>query len=302
MNTIPQTRIGAVGAISHTAVAVLAMGAGLAIATWAVGLLGLAATPSEPFVSRVAAGGAVTLLVVGVIVLLCRLWDRAPLASIGLTGIRADASGFLLGLVVVLCPAVLILGLLTAVGAADWREISPSSLAVFLMTNTVVALLFEAIPEEISIRGYALTALRRHFRNPAATALNIVAFLLVPLVAVNLEALLQNLAGNPNVAFTLAPGGEDAFFYYAMLTGFGWMLVAARDATGAGTVWTCIGAHIAFLTVNRTVLGQAGGVDIQLGEIATLVFFAGYLVAAGITFSMLVSRRRKRAPERPAMP
>lgn len=300
MNATPQTRIGAIGAISRAAVAVFTMGAGLAIATWAVGLVGLAATPSEPFASRVAAGGAVTLLVVGVIVLLCNLWDRAPLASIGLTGSRADASGFLLGLVVLLCPAVLLLGLLTVVGAADWREINPSALAGFLMTNTVVALLFEAIPEEISIRGYALTSLRRHFRNPAATALNIVAFLLVPPVAVNLEALLQKLVGNANAAFALAPGGEGAFFYYAMLTVFGWMLIEARDATSAGSVWTCIGAHIAFLTVNRTVLGQAGGVDIRLGEIATLVFFAGYLVAAGITFSMLVSRRRKKTPEHPA--
>ena len=278
------------------------MGVGLAFATWAAGLLGLAATPSQPFASRVAVGGAVTLLVVGVIVLLCRLWDRAPLTSIGLTGTRADASGFLLGLVTLLCPAVLILGLLTVFGAVDWSEISPSSLALFLMTNTVVALLFEAIPEEISIRGYALTSLRRHFRNPAATALNIGAFLLVPLVAVNLEALLQNLMENADTAFALAPGGEGAFFYYAMLTVFGWMLIEARDATSAGTVWTCIGAHIAFLTVNRTVLGQAEGIDIELGEIATLVFFAGYLVAAGITFSVLVSRHRKKTPEYLAAP
>ncbi len=93
MNVAPRTRIGAIGAISRVAVAMLAMGASLAFATWPAGLLGVEAIPCQPFASRVAGGGAVALFVVGVILLLCRLWGRLPLAFIGLSGTLADALG-----------------------------------------------------------------------------------------------------------------------------------------------------------------------------------------------------------------
>lgn len=79
--------------------------------------------------------------------------------------------------------------------------------------------------------------------------------------------------------------------YYLVLAGFGAMLVRAREATVSATVWTCVGAHLAFLTVNRIVLGSGDtGVVVDLGDGALLVFFVVYVSAAVLGFHWLRDR------------
>lgn len=281
---------GAFGAVWRSFVAALVMGLALAVASWAGALLGVSAGPDQPVLVRLGIGGAVTVVVVTVVLLLCRVADRAPLSSIGLTGTRADLRGFLLGAGIVTAAGAVMIGVVTVFGLATWNGFDPSSLVLFLVTNAIVALLLEAIPEEVSIRGYALTALRRHFARSTATVLNIATFLTVPVIALGAHVLLDRSLGDTSSVFGLAPGGQDPVMYYFMLAAFGLLLVHARDSTVSATVWTCVGAHVAWLTVNRIVLGQASGIEVELGEVGTLVFFAAYVSAVIIAFSTLASR------------
>lgn len=267
------------------------MGFSLAVAGWVAGLLDVDAGAGHPLAVRIAVAAPVCVVVVVVILWLRRRWDRASLTSMGLTGTRADPLGFLLGLGVVLGSGAGVMALLTLFGAARWVHVDPLALLLFLGANALVALLLEAIPEEIAIRGYALTLLRERFRPTVAVLLTILTFLFVPIVALVIETLLNLMAGSPDAGFVLAPGGQGPFSYYLMLAGFGLMLIYARDATSTATVWTCVGAHLAWLTVNRLTLGQTESFRVELGEVATMVFLAAYLTGAIIAFAVLGSRR-----------
>lgn len=295
MTTTADQRTTAGTAIARALVAVLVMGTGLAIPGFVASQLGASAAAAEPLRNRLLTAGAVCLFVVVLILLLRWRWDRAPVRGIGLTGLRSDTRGFLLGIAVVAGAGVLVLAGLSLVGAVRWTSIDPSRLVLFLATNAVIALLLEAIPEEVSIRGYALTALRARFARSRATPLAIGAFLLVPVVALSTESLLALATGSPEARFTFAPGGEDAVAYYLMLAVFGLMLIYAREATVSATVWTCIGAHLAWLTLNRLVLGDRDtGVEISIGEVPTLVFFGVYFSLSVIGFNLLRSRAERR--------
>lgn len=255
---------------------------------------GVSASPAHSLGARVAVAAPIALVVVTVIVVLRRRWDRAPLTGIGLTGARADLRGFVLGAGVVAAAGALVLAVLSLVGAAHWARLDLGDLVIFLLTNAVVALLLEAIPEEVSIRGYALTALKAHYPRAVATVLNIATFLLVPIVALGTQFLLGLLPGGDGAGFSAAPGGEDPLTYYLMLAAFGLLLVYAREATTKATVWTCIGAHLAWLSVNRIVLGGAAGVEVELSATATMAFFAAYATVVVIGFSLLRERADRR--------
>lgn len=289
------TRTLSVGAALGRAVTAAAlMGVALAVASHLGMVAGVSASPSHPLGVRVAVAAPVALVVVAGILLLRSRWDRGSLAGIGMTGARADLRGFVLGAGVVSTAGAVILAVLSVVGAAHWSSFEPPRLAAFLLTNAVVALLLEAIPEEVSIRGYALTALKARFPRPVATVLNITTFLLVPIAALGTQFLLGQLAGGESVGFSAAPGGEDALTYYLMLAAFGLLLVYAREATTKATVWTCIGAHLGWLSVNRIVLGGAAGVEVELLPSATMVFFGTYVTVAVVSFSLLRDRADRR--------
>ncbi|QSB16529.1 CPBP family intramembrane metalloprotease [Natronosporangium hydrolyticum] len=281
-------------ALARAVAAAFVMGVALAVASFVAAVLGTSAASTEPFVGRLVTATAVCAVVVAVILLLRRRWDRADLRGIGLTGPRSDTRGFLLGLGMVSASGAVVLGVLSLVGGVRWEGFDLTRFAVFLATNAVIALLLEAIPEEVAIRGYALTALRARYRRPVATALAIVTFLLVPPIALATESLLKLLAGAGDVSLQVAPSGEDPIVYYVMIAAFGTMLCYAREATVTATVWTCIGAHLAFLTINRIVLTSGTGVEVELPEVALLVFFVVYLSAAVIGFNWLRARADRR--------
>lgn len=147
----PQRSAG--GAIGRSLVAALVMGLGLAIAGRVAGAIGTSAAPSEPLVDRLVVAASVTVVVIAVIVLIRRRWDRAPLPGIGLSGPGPGCRGFLLGLAVVAVPAIAVLAVLRVSGAAEVRDVDGSALALFLVTNALVAVLLEAVPEEIALRA-----------------------------------------------------------------------------------------------------------------------------------------------------
>src|SRR5699024_3414188 len=56
---------------------------------------------------------------------------------------------------------------------AGWVQLTGVSipqLLIFLAVNTLIALLYEALPEELALRGYAWESLRQRFRPIIATA------------------------------------------------------------------------------------------------------------------------------------
>src|SRR5690606_7037443 len=134
-------------------------------------LYGLTAGPAHPLATRLLVAAPVALFVVGLIVLLRRRLDRLPLAGIGFTGPAAGLRGFLQGAGIVLASGSVVLLALVLFGAASVSDLNAGALLGFLFTNAIVAILFEAIPEETAIRGYALTSLRRRFGPLLAGAL-----------------------------------------------------------------------------------------------------------------------------------
>ncbi|GAB3302969.1 CPBP family glutamic-type intramembrane protease [Pseudoclavibacter terrae] len=284
--------LGRGAAIARALVAAAVMATGLVLSTEVSALLfGVDATAASGFGSRVLVACCVTLVVVGAVLLLRRRWDRRSLTGIGLTGLRADASGFALGLGTLVAAGVAMLLALDVTGVISLIALDPVRLRGFLGANTVVALLLEAIPEELAIRGYALTNLRDAFPPAAATLLNIATFLVVPVLALTLQGALAAARGAGD-QILLAPAGEDPIVYYAMLTAFGYLLICARDATASATVWTSIGAHLGWLTMNRLVLG-GDSVQFEMDDLGMLLFFAGYATISVVTFSWL--RRRHSA-------
>jgi membrane protease YdiL (CAAX protease family) len=104
------------------------------------------------------------------------------LKALGLGGAGAGAGlrAFLTGVGVTAASAVLVLGAGTAGGLLHWSRPDPLPLAGFLITNAVIALLLEALPEETTLRGYAWTALRERFGGTASALGTTAVFLLVP--------------------------------------------------------------------------------------------------------------------------
>lgn len=283
--------IGRGAALVRSLVAAVVMALGLILSTEASALLfGVDATAASAFGSRVVVAFCVTVIVAGVILLLRRRLDRRALRGIGLTGLRTDASGFGLGLGVLVTSGLAVLLVLHVTGMIRVIALDPRQLLGFLATNTVVALLLEAIPEELAIRGYALTNLRDAFPPVAAVVLNIATFLVVPVIALTVQWLLAEARG-ASEGHQFAPSGNDPVVYSTMLAAFGYLLICARDATASATVWACIGAHLGWLTMNRLVLGVEG-VQFEMDELGMLLFFAGYASISIVVFSWLRGRQR----------
>lgn len=132
--------LGRGAAIARALVAAAVMATGLVLSTEVSALLfGVDATAASGFGSRVLVACCVTLVVVGAVLLLRRRWDRRSLTGIGLTGLRADASGFALGLGTLVAAGVAMLLALDVTGVISLIALDPVRLLGFLGANTVVA-------------------------------------------------------------------------------------------------------------------------------------------------------------------
>lgn len=122
----------------------------------------------------------------------------------------------------------------------------------------------------------------------------------MPPVALTTQALLTRLAGADPSAFALAPPGEDPLTYLVILTVFSIMLIFARESTVSASIGTRVGAHLAFLSVNRVLLGSAGtGAELDYSGRTLAIVFGVYLTAAIVAFTLLRARataRRGGAP------
>jgi membrane protease YdiL (CAAX protease family) len=193
--------------------------------------------------------------------------------------------GITTGVVVTGGSAIAVLGIGTLAGWISWGRFHPGDVLVFVVTNAVVAVLLEAFPEEITLRGHTWSALRSRYRGAIATAGTTFLFLLVPGFSSVVQLVVGRITGTTVPRLALAPEGQDPVSYLFLLTVFGLTLIAARQATGS--LWASIGTHLTFLTVNRlTVDGAArdSGWSADLASPDVLLLVPAYLLLAAIIY------------------
>ncbi|MFF1817310.1 type II CAAX prenyl endopeptidase Rce1 family protein [Kribbella sp. NPDC058245] len=208
-------------------------------------------------------------------------------------GLRDAARGLLTGLLVTGGSAVVVFGAGTLAGWITWGRIEPHRVLLFLLTNTVIALLLEALPEELSLRGHTWNALRSRYRGFLAAVGTTALFLLVPGIASAVQLVLGNIFEQETQELSLVPPGQDPASYLFLLTIFGFTLVVARAATGS--LWASIATHLTFLTVNRLTVDGASrdaGWSASVVNQDVLLLVPAYLVLAAIGFYVqsLISR------------
>ncbi|WII35010.1 CPBP family intramembrane glutamic endopeptidase [Paenibacillus thiaminolyticus] len=132
---------------------------------------------------------------------------------------------------------------------------TPDQWLAALLTNLIVAFLFEALPEELGLRGMLYDLLRHRFAAWLAVLFQIILFILVPMTATGLQVL-----------FGLAPGNTINVFYVTLILSFGTCLQLLRLWTGS--LWASIGFHLAYLEIIRFVFSphQYGGPIITFHE------------------------------------
>ncbi|SDD86715.1 hypothetical protein SAMN05428987_6220 [Paenibacillus sp. CF095] len=123
----------------------------------------------------------------------------------------------------------------------EWHFSAEFFLAVVL--NSCIAFLYEALPEELSMRGMVYDGLRFRLRLPVffAYLTQIILFLLVPMSV----SLSQELVG-------MDAGNRITLDYMILLLTYGITLQLLRSLTGS--LWASIGFHIAYLEVARFVV------------------------------------------------
>ncbi|TDC10963.1 hypothetical protein E1265_30505 [Streptomyces sp. 8K308] len=229
-----------------------------------------------------------------------RAGRRAAWLGLGGDG-GAWARSFLVGVAVTATAALLVLGAGTAAGLLSWSRPEPATLVGFVAGNALVAVGLEALPEEVTLRGHAWATLRGRLGGRAAAFGTVAIFLLVPGASTVVAAATARLLGREPDPVGLAPGGQHPVDYLVLLTFFGLALVAARTAGTPAPLWTAIGTHLTFLTVNRVALEgedrDAGWFAIEETPDAVLLVPA-YLLVATAAFAALRrrhTRRRRRA-------
>ncbi|OYO15872.1 CPBP family intramembrane glutamic endopeptidase [Enemella evansiae] len=188
-------------------------------------------------------GGAllVTVAVLGVIALLMRLVDRAPLRRIGLVWTRHSLPALGLGLLIVVVIGQLVMwgGLL--VGQTQRVTLPPDLLSTGMIAATIAlalirAFLLQGIPEELFFRGYLMQALAERPRVAALASAGL--FAVIHLVSKGGQ---QNLV--------------DRLLYLLIPLGFGFLAAALMLRTRS--IWSAVGVHAGFHVSN--LIGQFSG-------------------------------------------
>lgn len=291
----PQPWIRAV-AVALLAWVVLGVGLGLAIGiTDAVEQ----ATGAGLLARIVLQAVLMSALVVPAVVLLRRRLDRRSLASLGLS--RRVGPPIALGVGVGAVTGAVVW---VPAGLLGWIRVDGVDLAAFagfLLLNGVVLALYEAIPEELALRGYVWTNLRDGTGLVIAT---VVTTALFPAIGVVIESgrwIVRTIAGSDTGAFTPIPAGNDAVVYVLQLGLFGLALVAARRIPMEGALLIAMAFHWTQLTVTRVLLGGMGwassGWEIAFVEPDAIALVLVHIVLAGIVFVAVRKRMERRRPE-----
>ncbi|WAL99770.1 hypothetical protein [Streptomyces sp. Je 1-369] len=269
----------------------VALGVGTAVGPVLADGLGLTG-----FAARLVPAALVSAVAVPLVVLTLRRRGTS-LRAIGFGGWAGNLRALLVGAGVTSGAAALVLGAATGAGLLTWSRPDLPELAGFLVTNGVVALLLEALPEETTLRGQTWTALRGRFGGAVSALGTTAVFLVVPGLSTVVEAGVAPLVGGDAGPVGLAPGGQNPVDYLILLTVFGLMLVTARTAVRRAPLCVGIGAHLAFLTVNRVVFegderGAGWSVHLSSPDVELLVPVYLLVAMAGFAAWRRVEGRR----------
>ncbi|MEN1938670.1 CPBP family intramembrane glutamic endopeptidase [Paenibacillus sp. 102] len=151
-----------------------------------------------------------------------------------------------------------------------------------LLINIFIAFFYEALPEELALRGLIYDVLRHRFVAWLAVLFQTLLFLSIPIVVNQIQAIVG-----------LAPGNSIDLSYIILILCFGICLQLLRLWTGS--LWTAIGFHLTYLEVARFVIFQ-NGYDVPkivtyhdsvLG-LGGLFVAVGMIIIGGIIMSLFI--------------
>lgn len=246
------------------------------------------------FPAQLLTGFLISVLAVSLVLLATRVLAQATPEWLGLTGLRSSALAFLKGAGITLGCAVLVFGTATAVGWVSWGEFHLGALLAFIIGNAVVAMLLEALPEELALRGYVFSSLRTRYGPDITVFLTTIVFVVVAMAISLVFTVPEAIAAGDVALLRVSPEGQGSWDYIMFIVLLGILLGYARLATKRQSIWTCIGVHLMVLTVNRvTVFGGSASTGLPMNLEANLAFLLvpTYLTLAVIAFALLQAER-----------
>lgn len=122
---------------------------------------------------------------------------------------------------------------------------TPNQWFTALLINMVIAILYEALPEELALRGMIYDVLRHRFVAWLAVLFQTLLFLSIPIAVNQIQAIVG-----------LAPGNSITLSYILVIICFGICLQLLRLWTRS--IWTTMGFHLTYLEISRFVISQNG--------------------------------------------
>ncbi|WP_405113055.1 CPBP family glutamic-type intramembrane protease [Paenibacillus sp. FSL K6-1217] len=168
-------------------------------------------------------------------------------------------------------------------GALGWTTIIAWHFSVDLLLavvfNTCIAFLYEALPEELTMRGMVYSGLRLRLPAYAAYVVQVLLFVLVPVTVNQLQAWSGQGRGN-NI-------NAD---YVILLLCFGTVLQLWRSLTGS--LWASIGFHLAYLAMARFVILQKDRSiltysELEAGTAPVIIQFGIIIIGSAVLLALL---------------
>lgn len=158
---------------------------------------------------------------------------------------------------------------------------TPDQWIIALLINVFIAFLYEALPEELAMRGMVYDVLRNRFVAWQAVLFQTLLFVAAPIAVTQIQVLVG-----------LDPGNAINMPYIILMFCFGICLQSLRLWTGS--LWTGIGFHLAYLEITRFVIwpdiyGVPPIITYQGGlGIGGLFISLGMIVIGSIIVSLII--------------
>lgn len=231
--------------------------------------------------------GLMSALVIPVIWLLRSRLDLRSMAGLGWA--RPVLPPVLIGLGVGLLSGVVAWLPAAALGWIRFDQIDALAVGRFLALNGLALLFYEALPEELALRGYTWTNLRDGFSTTIASVLTTLLFPLGGVLVTGIAAGITAVLGTQAVPIRWFPG--DPAVYVLQLTLFGLALIAARRLPLRGALFTAVGFHWMQLTITRALLGGLGwvpsGLEVTFVAPDAIALVLVHIVLGGLGFVLI---------------
>lgn len=206
---------------------------------------------------------------------------------------RAAALGGAVGL----CTATLTWGPAFWAGWIRVSSVSATQVLIFLAVNTFIVLAYEALPEELALRGYAWEALRERL-GPTVSAVGVTVLFCATSTGISTVQTVSALMLGVRADGVSVSPGADPIAYLVQISLFGLTLIAARRLPLSGGLAAAVAFHLVHLTVNRLLFGGLGGfetgLDVTVVSPEAVVLVLAHIVLSGIVFAGLGRKLKSR--------